>query len=780
MTHRSVRSSEDGITQAKQILAMKGWSQQYLAGEVGLSSRQCVWKFLTGRPIERHIFKEICFKLELNWEEIVDLPYEQSPKRVQPEWIVENLGLEECVKMMRAKVGEQIQIQCNSLQSSFELTQPPLDQIYTTVKILPEPTHQRWLEVVDLQQGKNSTQRFSVKGTNPKAVSGLEIINKYNKLMILGKPGAGKTTFLQYIALQCSKGKYKGDLIPCFIQLRSWLEQGFDEEINLSSYLMRQCLGHGLSHEQSLTLLQEGKFFCLLDGLDEISQESREILYRNIDNFAQDYYKNRIIMTCRGAVQQFHFKGFTYVEIADFDHTSIENFAQRWFVAMADNKRNGKNKADEFLEQLDLPENQPIRELAITPILLNLLCSVFKERSSFPTKRAKLYQIGLDILLQRWDQARGIERDGIYHNLPLPHKIKLLCQIAAITFERDSCFFESREVLDIIEEYLENSLDLKEDAETLWLTSEAVLKSIELQHGLLIERARDIYSFSHLTFQEYLTARKIVSTKSEVLKNELNKLAQKILESRWREVILLTISLLPNADFVLQNMKQVLDSLVQQDLLLERFLVLLENKVSSVKFSGEKSALRAFYFTLFRHRDLDLALALDINLSSQLKLDKELQLDSILARAFVDSVRLVEKPNLKHFLNLCFTLELENKFQLDPNFQESFQTLKSILPSPENKKEDIFTWWQEEGKEWVETFHHLLIEHRQIGYNWQLNPEQQELWDQYYQANLFLVECLNSDGQISPKVSQEIESTLLLPPQILEILKTQINPLLSV
>jgi predicted NACHT family NTPase len=34
-----------------------------------------------------------------------------------------------------------------------------------------------------------------------------------------------------------------------------------------------------------------------------------------------------------------------------------------------------------------------------------------------------------------------------------------------------------------------------------------ILKSIEAQHGLLVERSRGIYSFSHLTFHEYFTAR---------------------------------------------------------------------------------------------------------------------------------------------------------------------------------------------------------------------------------------------------------------------------------
>ena len=56
------------------------------------------------------------------------------------------------------------------------------------------------------------------------------------------------------------------------------------------------------------------------------------------------------------------------------------------------------------------------------------------------------------------------------------------------------------------------------------------MKSIEAQHGLLVERAKGIYSFSHLTFQEYFTAQKIVNDQ------RLPDLVEHITEKRWREV----------------------------------------------------------------------------------------------------------------------------------------------------------------------------------------------------------------------------------------------------
>jgi hypothetical protein len=57
----------------------------------------------------------------------------------------------------------------------------------------------------------------------------------------------------------------------------------------------------------------------------------------------------------------------------------------------------------------------------------------------------------------------------------------------------------------------------------------------------------------------------------------------------------------------------------------------------------------------------------------------------------------------------------------------------------------------------------LLILNRNIGHDWQFSTKQQELLQQYYDGNKFLVECLNSDCYVSREVRQEIEDTLLLP-----------------
>jgi predicted NACHT family NTPase len=77
-----------------------------------------------------------------------------------------------------------------------------------------------------------------------------------------------------------------------------------------------------------------------------------------------------------------------------------------------------------------------------------------------------------------------------------------------------------------------------------------VLKAIEAQHGIFVERARGIYSFSHLTFQEYFTAKYIVENAG---KRSLERLVSSYLfKPHWREVILNTAGIVQEADHLLK------------------------------------------------------------------------------------------------------------------------------------------------------------------------------------------------------------------------------------
>jgi len=134
-------------------------------------------------------------------------------------------------------------------------------------------------------------------------------------------------------------------------------------------------------------------------------------------------------------------------------------------------------------------------------------------------------------MLKKWDETRGIKRDEVYRFFNLCRQKHLLAFVAAITFERGDYFFEKNTVQQLIADYLANLRDATSDPVNFESDSEVVLKAIEAQHGLLVKRARGIYSFYHLTFQEYFTAREIVNNSAP---QAMEKLVRHLTEKRWR------------------------------------------------------------------------------------------------------------------------------------------------------------------------------------------------------------------------------------------------------
>jgi predicted NACHT family NTPase len=798
MARRSLQASSEGIKKAKQAFLRKGWTQEYLAAEVGLETRQPIWKFFSGKPVDRNVFNEICFRLDLNFEEIVALPPGVEPE-VNPKVQNPQDELDALVAKVRQERYDKIQDQCGTLRL-LDIARPVgIGDLYVEVNILEEITSQRWLEISDLQGFQpEEFDRLGLGKVRAEGVPGLKAVERYPKLMVLGKPGAGKTTFLQNLAVQCNQGHFQAQLVPIFIALKNFAEDALDEEnFNLLDYLKQDFERCGVSESETDTLLNQGRLLILLDGLDEVPDTASDEVIKQIRKIADKYYKNQLVITCRIAAQEYRFRGFTEVEIADFKPKQIEDFAQKWFVAVAKNSpESGLKKASLFIEQLMLPENQQIRELATTPVLLNLTCLVFQAKADFPLRRSDLYKQGLDLLLIRWDEARGIKRDEVYRNLSLPHKLQLLSQLGAITFAQGDYFFEESTIEQLIADYLRTLSPDSMDESALELDGTAVLKAIEAQHGLFVERARGIYSFSHLTFQEYFTARAIVSGTHL----PLTQLVQHLSEKRWREVFLLTAQMLPDADELLQLMKQQIDALVsvqpmlvnitvgteghqQLDLgeatvanfpsniateseTLQPFFNWVIQKSQEVQTSYKSAAVRAFYLALAlptEHRlacDQGLALAMDRKLAAEVSGD--LALDLALTHALGVAVTLTPDLFYDRLTALHLALDLDHLIGEEP-MGNLLKQLKSQLPNPEDGRDTIKQWWQIKGQSWVSQLRVVMIQHRNIGHEWHLSETPQLLLEQYISTNQLLVDCLNSNSQLTPEVRQEIEETLLLP-----------------
>ena len=432
-------------------------------------------------------------------------------------------------------------------------------------------------------------------------------------------------------------------------------------------------------------------------------------------------------------------------------------------------------KAERFIQKLK--ENEPIQELATNPLLLTMLCLVFGENADFPANRSELYKEGLDVLLKKWDAKRNIERDQVYKNLSLQRKEDLLSQIALTTFEQKDYFFKQKTVEAYIANFIRNLRDADPNPEVLRLDSEAVLKSIEAQHGLLVERAKGLYSFSHLTFQEYFAAREIVANSA------WESLVEHITDKHWREVFLLTTGMLRKADDLVRLIKQKIDGLVGPDPKLQQFLTWLNQKAVTVNNSYKPAAIRAVYFSFICAHTRDRVIVDNYEVGLAASIEKpsygnkywfQYNIRSAFRREFsllrnlnyvcVYSEKLVNSRSRSrsyaYKLEKCLNTAIK-RARLDLKYL--LKEFKEKISSPNLDSERHKKWWKLNGEDLSKTFRNLLIENCNIGHDWQFSHAQMQLLQQYYDSNQLLMECLNSDCYVSRNVRQEIEDTLLLP-----------------
>ena len=745
LAKRSLKVSPNGIKRVNKAILIFGTKIDF-AAELEIS-RATVQNFFAGKPVGRENFHKICEELKLPWQEIAELP--EDPEAQAQELVIHNgFDIDALVQEVRKKGSASIIMRCGMMRV-LDMSQPiVLNDIYVNVNILEKISGRRRLEVAYLLKAcvPEKFERPDLGSIAQERVLGIEAIKKYPKLMVLGKPGAGKTMFLKYVAIQCSLGEFQANCVPIFISLKDFAET--QKHLNLLEYIIEQFWTYGITDTSiAEQLLLQGKMLILLDGLDEVRKIDSSQVLQEVRNFSAQFHINHFVITCRTAAQEYTFEQFTEVEVTDFDEEQIATFAIKWFQAKA------PVKAERFIQKFKV--NKAIQELATCPLLLTLLCLIFEEFADFPVNRAVLYQEGLDVLLKNWDAKRNIEREQVYKKLSAQHKKDLLSQIARITFERGDCFFKQKEIEQHISYYIRNLPSDSADPEALQLNSEAVLKSIEAQHGLLVKRARGIYSFSHMAFHKYFTAREIVTSSApQALEMALQHLVSQIANKCWREVFLLTVEMLPNADYLLQLMKQQIDQLVTQDEHLQALLTWVSQKASASAAPYKRVAIRAFYL---EHALAFVTgnLALDLVLAAS-PFNLALTLDCNLARTLILALDLDD--------DCVLNPGLEREAKLSP-LCELLQQLKEQLYDSDKNTEKLKAWWQANGQAWTEKLRVVMIEHRNIGHNWQFSAQQREALKQYYNANQLLVDCLNSDCYVTRAVRYKIEETLLFPPE---------------
>jgi hypothetical protein len=414
-----------------------------------------------------------------------------------------------------------------------------LQSIYINVDVISPNYLNSYKSLEGLQQSfrEKGNRRFHHHSAIREA--GIDIVNKEQYLNVLGSPGTGKTTFLKRIGLEALLPKtekkldnkhlttisqFKHDCIPVLVELNRFK----NEEVDIHDIIKDGFITCDFPESDSFVdkCLEHGKLLILLDGLDEVPDDKIDLVIEHIQNFSNKYKKNRFITSCRTAFYKSYFRNFTDVEISDFDDNQIRKFIQNWFSNEYDAKY---STASQFINLLFGKKHESTLELARTPLLLTFLCLSYDSSNQLPPNRSSLYKKALSILLERWAAEKRVHNDLIYQDFHADIEIEMLASVAYEMYKGDKIFFTKDELVFSISSFIDNTLNIEKR-----INCSKILEAIEIHQGLLVQRASDIYSFSHLTIQEYLTAHYYYSN-SKI--PELVK--QYFLNFKWREVFIL-------------------------------------------------------------------------------------------------------------------------------------------------------------------------------------------------------------------------------------------------
>lgn len=396
------------------------------------------------------------------------------------------------------------------------------------------------------------------------------------RMVLLGRPGTGKSTFVRYLALRIAQllsnpkadaldGWSEQPLLPVAISLGRFAEEIPPDTRHGTAELLEAFIHSTLERNDQMKdfvpfildhLRKKGGLF-LFDGLDEVANlDLRPIVVQAVESFVSAYNghpKSRFLVTCRTYSyedERWKLTNWPVYELALFTPRQIDQFIDTWYKlhSKLEPKRRGEfeGKRSKLLSAVQPGDPRRLHEIAPFPIILTVM-AVVHAAHELPDSRALVYERCVEILLEKWQLARSIqgsvEARGILTEMDVPAS-QIYSALYEIAYEAHKGY-ETNDKKDdsatslitegLVVQVLHNEIGDR-DKEDIFLEYCQKANGLLMLRGTVIPpgttKPRRVYTLPHLTFEEYLASRFMKDKGADHARELFNEG-----EDRWRETI---------------------------------------------------------------------------------------------------------------------------------------------------------------------------------------------------------------------------------------------------
>lgn len=369
---------------------------------------------------------------------------------------------------------------------------------------------------------------------NPERTSALSYLldDTIPRLVLVGGPGEGKSTLLQYLA-QVHRARIINELsgfedsselekcrtrIPFRVILKEYAQWISSNDINnLFEYLaikLTQDSGQKVSSDQVQQIIKKSPILLLLDGLDEVpNKEVRENILNNINSFIDQIINVfecdlKIVATTRpqGYSNEFDPLHYIHLTLKGIPPKKAINYAKLWTNARNLGPVEIKRILNTFKECL---KDNVVTVLTKTPLQVTILLFIIYSGGTLPKQREELFDKYVDTIYMReykkLPEVLKTEKDQIYD----------LHKYLAFLLHRRAEKNESEALMDIsefkeqIKQYLKNKNELLTEEE-IDSTSNQII-DVSKKRLVLIESPQEgKVGFALTTIREFFAASYLV------------------------------------------------------------------------------------------------------------------------------------------------------------------------------------------------------------------------------------------------------------------------------